>query len=933
MKAEVRRVYQDFAQMCNVPMLIYIYETGRIEAYNRRLEDIVTDIPLTIHQFMGRIVRFKPEQLDNGSFIEYEIKIKCGNIQKSMDCEYNIISLKTEHIVVCVMEESYKDFFNALFNPIAPRIYWNLKNDENKISYKTYGNKFFTQNTFYDEKERNTNFFKALDSADIMKFDEINNRIANNRMGEFDIIKMVTLGNEKIFGRYHKIPVIDAKGEVRGILSMLYRAMNSNDYEKILSKAMEEKYILSQLVQKSDTIFCSWYLGKDMRIRYVSPNVLKLGYKAREIYSDEISIYSIVYKDDLDDLLKSKNVFINPEFLNQEFSMQLRLQKKNGTLVWAHMDIVAHKDYRGDTVLDAMITLLNRRKNSINKEGLLETSRKLKDSFTAIETVFDNIGSLVFVIYESDHTIIRVNKRVKAIYDPEDMNNLVGVDLLGFFEKRNIVLYRMDSIYNQSENSINDMPKGYCYDEINDIYYMYETKRSLMYSEEKIVVVTLTDISSIVGKEEKLISRPFIDLLTGIPNRLGFEREIKQIQRNSFYSNSENELIVIDIDDFDSFNSKYGYKTGDKLLWMIAKELICNPNMSESTFRIGGDEFAIIADNSDSKDEIVRYIQDLFLKDWVVYDQKCKISVSMGITKFYDDSVSENNVLKNAQAALKTAKEKGRNSVVNYKPSGKVKKIDIRDINKQLINAVTGGYAQFKILYQPIVDASTKRIIGAEALLRWFSPEYGYINPVEFIPASEYLGLIVPLGEYVCQNAFAMCKKINNKEDDNFCVHINLSVVQLVQENFVEKLSELVRVMDLNSSNVIFEVTQGLSLDDADFMKKILDDIKREGFKIALDDFGTGNLSFDNIMSMPFDFVKIGKQLIERVDKGEVTPQVIKGMVELANSFNLNVIVEGIENEKQIEQMEQYKVYAYQGYYFGRPVDTDEFEDILKQRE
>ena len=176
---------------------------------------------------------------------------------------------------------------------------------------------------------------------------------------------------------------------------------------------------------------------------------------------------------------------------------------------------------------------------------------------------------------------------------------------------------------------------------------------------------------------------------------------------------------------------------------------------------------------------------------------------------------------------------------------------------KHLRKAISSGCVEFEMFFQPVVTTQTKELVSAEALVRWYSPELGFITPINFISLSEYLGLIVPLGEYVLRQTFLTCKKWNEEVNPDFKVSVNLSVVQLVQPNIVDRILEIARNTGVNTKNIILEVTESLAVEDMELMKSVLTQLRASGFSIALDDFGTGYSSINHIMEMPLNYVKI----------------------------------------------------------------------------
>ena len=237
--------------------------------------------------------------------------------------------------------------------------------------------------------------------------------------------------------------------------------------------------------------------------------------------------------------------------------------------------------------------------------------------------------------------------------------------------------------------------------------------------------------------------------------------------------------------------------------------------------------------------------------------------------------------------------------------------------------------SEFEVYYQPIIDVTAEGMpcCGAEALVRWNSSVMGFICPGDFIPLAEYLGLINPIGEYVLRKAAKRCKYWNDMGHPNYKVNVNLSVVQLLQNDIVKKIRNVLQETRINPRNLTLEVTESLAINDMDRMKKILSEIKSLGVKVALDDFGTGYSSLNHIREMPLDVIKIDRCFIEHLGDDDFSDAFVKMVSELASTIGVKVCVEGVETVKQLDAICHMNVGMIQGYYFGKPMRLGEFEE------
>ena len=233
------------------------------------------------------------------------------------------------------------------------------------------------------------------------------------------------------------------------------------------------------------------------------------------------------------------------------------------------------------------------------------------------------------------------------------------------------------------------------------------------------------------------------------------------------------------------------------------------------------------------------------------------------------------------------------------------------------------------MVYQPIVDVTRKSnpCVGAEALIRWNSGELGLIAPTDFIPLAEYLGLINPIGAYVLEEACKRCKYWNDMGHPDYKVNVNLSVVQLLQNDIVEQVRSVIKRTGIVPENLTLEVTEGLAINDMSRMKKILSEIRALGVRVALDDFGTGYSSLNHIREMPIDVIKIDRCFIIDIGKDEFSAAFVKMVAELAQTIGVHVCVEGVETKEQVDALKQTKIQLIQGFYFGKPLHKEEFDE------
>jgi len=304
--------------------------------------------------------------------------------------------------------------------------------------------------------------------------------------------------------------------------------------------------------------------------------------------------------------------------------------------------------------------------------------------------------------------------------------------------------------------------------------------------------------------------------------------------------------------------------------------------------------------------------------------------MSMGVVCFPTDGNNVEDLIRKADMVLSTAKKKGKNCVEFYNEKVEDTSYYRLDLEQNMRRATLNSCNEFEVYYQPIIrqDKDGAHCCGAEALVRWNSSELGFIPPADFIPLAEYLGLINPIGEHVLQEAVKRCKYWNDCGHPDYKVNVNLSVIQLLQPDFVSKVKQVLERTRIEPKNVTLEVTESLAINDMERMKRVLKQIKALGVRVALDDFGTGYSSLNHIREMPIDIIKIDRCFVESLSEDEFAGAFVKMIGELAKTIGVEVCVEGVEQRKQLEVLKDMNVKMIQGYYYGKPMPVTEFEKI-----
>lgn len=443
-----------------------------------------------------------------------------------------------------------------------------------------------------------------------------------------------------------------------------------------------------------------------------------------------------------------------------------------------------------------------------------------------------------------------------------------------------------------------------------------------------VIVCTAVDITQKKKNQQKIEYQANNDFLTGLYNRMKCELDLRNIIRDAVCSNQKGALMFIDLDDFKHINDGLGHQYGDLLLQQIAAGLQGIPGLRGHCYRMGGDEFVVIVKPEQfiGISKIIKNVVALFNRPWYLRGTEYFCTMSMGVATFPDNSDDVHEIVKMADMAMYNAKRSGKNRYNFYDGSKNHNTVQRLDIENNMRQAVASQIHEFVVFYQPVVDTVTKKCMSCEALVRWDSKALGFMGPGDFIPLAEYLGLITDIGDYVLEEACRQCKIWNDKGYKDFHINVNLSVVQLLQQNVVENVGRILSRTGVNPRNIVLEITESFAINDMERVLKIISGLKALGPRIALDDFGTGYSSLNYIKQLPLNIIKVDKTFIDDIVEDEYAQAFVKLIVDLSKTIGTQIVVEGIEDIEQYNLLKEIGVNYIQGYYFGKPVPANQFE-------
>jgi diguanylate cyclase (GGDEF)-like protein/PAS domain S-box-containing protein len=447
-------------------------------------------------------------------------------------------------------------------------------------------------------------------------------------------------------------------------------------------------------------------------------------------------------------------------------------------------------------------------------------------------------------------------------------------------------------------------------------------------------VALFTDITQKKQSEELIWTQANFDALTGLPNRQMFHDRLEQESKKSHRTGKPMALLLVDLDRFKEVNDTLGHHKGDMLLVDAAQRIVSCVRESDTVARLGGDEFVVILselDDVDSVDRIAQELVDAMAKSFKLGPDEVYVSASIGISLYPADATRLDDLLKNADQAMYSAKNGGRNRFCYFTPDMQAAAQKRLRLASDLRAALVQG--QFRVHYQPIVDLAGGRICKAEALLRWSHPERGMVGPAEFVSLAEDTGLIVPIGEWVFRQAAAQVKKWRDAYDGAFEISINKSPVQ-VRHNVGSQAAwpEHLQALGLPGSAVTVEITEGLLMNAESPVNEKLQAFHDAGIRIAIDDFGTGYSSLAYLRDFDVDYLKIDRSFIRDLEANRNHQTLCEAIIVMAHKLGMRVVAEGVESAVQRDLLLGFGCDFAQGYLFGRPVPPEEFERLLAAR-
>jgi diguanylate cyclase (GGDEF)-like protein/PAS domain S-box-containing protein len=446
-----------------------------------------------------------------------------------------------------------------------------------------------------------------------------------------------------------------------------------------------------------------------------------------------------------------------------------------------------------------------------------------------------------------------------------------------------------------------------------------------IHGEHRLYIAVITDITQQKRAEQELRYLANFDTLTNLPNRAMLSERLSRAIVRARRQNHRIAVLFLDLDRFKDINDSLGHTAGDRILRAAAMRLQETVGEHQTVARLGGDEFTIVLENLDQPadaDKVAREIIMAFEAPLVLDDrQEVVISPSIGISLYPDHGQVPTELLKQADTAMYQAKAAGRRTFVRYDDSMEIANRRRAQLSSALHKVLDRG--ELRLVFQPRLSLTTRRITGVEALLRWTSEDYGEIPPNQFIPLAEESGLILEIGEWVLLDACRTLRRWQNAGATDLSMAVNVSVLQLLRGDFAESVRRVLAETGVPPHALELELTESVLMANAEQAATKLQALREMGVSLAIDDFGTGYSSLAYLKRLPITTLKIDKTFVTDLNRDPDDTAITTTVITMAHSLGLTVVAEGVETETQLRFLDHFRCDEVQGYWLSRPVPPD----------
>ena len=536
-------------------------------------------------------------------------------------------------------------------------------------------------------------------------------------------------------------------------------------------------------------------------------------------------------------------------------------------------------------------------------------------------------GSVLGIAIERDGVPTFANRTYARIFgydNPEEILSLGSLERL-FVPKEHNRLRGLRGV-DEGGQQLSESREFQCVRKDGSLIWVEMQTQDVTWNGAPALQSTVADISLRKAYEERLQRQANFDEVTGLPNRVLALDRLRTAVVSAARHRLRGGVLFLDLDNFKKINDTWGHATGDQLLRMAAERIRGSVREEDTVARLGGDEFTVILPdigNAHHVEPVIHKILRAFSRPFVLDRHEAFVTVSIGVSVFPDDSDDPTTLMQNADAAMYLAKSQGRNTFQYFTPELNKRATERMRVEGNLMHALDRN--EFILHFQPIIDVRSRRLVGAEALLRWRNADLGLLPPDRFVPLAEDTGLIVPIGRWILDTACRQLKRWHGSGHAEMTVSVNISARQLRGKGLVDAVSQALQGHAVPPHCLELEITEGSLMSDLDKNSAALRALDQLGVRFALDDFGTGYSCLSYLKHLPVDTVKIDKSFIFNISHDPSDAAVVEAIIAMAHGLGIRVIGEGIETNEQLEFVRIYGCDLAQGFFFSHPLSVEAF--------
>lgn len=723
--------------------------------------------------------------------------------------------------------------------------------------------------------------------------------------------------------RSHAEPVFDKEG-VAGFIGTMQDITEKNLLHISLQKSYRSLVEAERLAQIG-----SWELDLiNNEVAFCSEEVCRIyGISKEQLQSiDKKLLINYIHPDDRAII---RDLYYNPP-TKQPLHVEFRVVKSDGSVLHTYNIMEITLDKKGIPVFLRGITQDITEKKELQREAEVKQQKinKMQRRFEAL--LKESVE--VFEILDKDGTIIYISEASEKVtgYSAEERQ---GRKIYDFYDEEGtqIINEMMDFVIAEPEKKIT---KDLVFKKKDgkEIYLEIYMQNFLQDSDIEGIVVNLRDVTERVKAEKRILHLSSHDQLTGLPNKLHFDKKLEELYRSAEENHTSFAIFMLDIDSLKYIKNTLGYKVVENYIAQIAVKLKLYCESTKFLCRYSTNRFIIIFEGIHGMGDyeaFIRGIYELFSTPLKLDRYELDVDISMGIS-FYNREEDKEKLIRHAETAIFLAKNAGKNKYVFYSSDLDIQSYKQFILRNDLRKAIDNNQLMFH--FQPIVNLKTNEILAAEVLLRWEHPEWGVVSPRDFIYIAEETGYLIKIGNWLLREVCSTYQKWLNSGMPEVKICLNYSRIQFYETNFVENIRETISEFGLDPHFLIMEITESILADNVD---KVIADIKNLqsfGIQLALDDFGTGSSLLSGLIALNIDILKIDGSYIKKINKDENSTIITRYLIKMAQDLNVKLVAEHLETWEQLSFLKDLRCFAGQGYLYSRPVPLEDFEGLLRRK-